>query len=136
MCVSLPECNKLVIPEPRLLTEKRSGISFFGHLFCSFLRLKAETSKDKVPAQSCVPTTVQTRRVRRAEQVQMSPWICWENLQPRFKRVWPEAAALQVQVHEHLRQLQVLLSQRIHADAGRVLLKCPLVFYGKLSVWL
>lgn len=41
----------------------------------------------------------------------------------RLKRVWPEAAALQAQVHEHLWQLQVLLSQRIHAYAGRVLLK-------------
>lgn len=37
--------------------------------------------------------------------------------------MWPEAAALQAQVYEHLRQLQVLLSQRVHADAGWVLLK-------------
>lgn len=57
----------------------------------------------------------------------------------RFKRVWPEAEALQAQVHEHIRQLQVLLSQRIHAYARWVLLKyvknpnCVLSALGLLS---
>lgn len=49
--------------------------------------------------------------------------FCFHPVLFRPKRVWPEAAALQAQVHEHLRQLQVLLSQRIHAYAGWVLLK-------------
>lgn len=53
MCVSLQECNKLIKTPAKsiLLTEKKAGISFFGYLFCSFLRLKAENSQPKVPAQ-------------------------------------------------------------------------------------
>ena len=49
--------------------------------------------------------------------------LCFLPVLCRPKRVWPEAAALQAQVHEHFRQLQVLLSQWIHASAGWVLLK-------------
>ena len=49
--------------------------------------------------------------------------LCFLPVLCRPKRVWPEAAALQAQVHEHVWQLQVLLSQRIHASAGRFLLK-------------
>lgn len=55
MFVSLQECNKLIKTPAKsvLLTEKKkkAGISFFGYLFCSFLRLKAENSQPKVPAQ-------------------------------------------------------------------------------------
>lgn len=60
MCVSLQECNKLIKAPAKsiLLTGKNNNNNkkswnffFFGYLFCSFLRLKAENSQPKVPAQ-------------------------------------------------------------------------------------
>lgn len=61
----------------------------------------------------------------------------------RSEWVWPEAPALQTQVHEHVRQLQMLLPQRIHAATWRELWKwvtslrgffmwCPTVSVGGL----
>lgn len=63
MCVSLQECNKLIKAPAKsvLLTgeeKKKKKLEFlfsffflFGYLFYSFLRLKAENSQPKVPAQ-------------------------------------------------------------------------------------
>lgn len=39
----------------------------------------------------------------------------------RSERVWREASALQTPLHEHARQLQVLLRGRVCAAAGRQL---------------
>lgn len=54
MYVILQECNKLIKTTAKsiLLTEKKKSCNFsFGYLFCSVLRLKAENSQPKVPAQ-------------------------------------------------------------------------------------
>lgn len=56
MCVSLQECSKLIKSQAKsnLLagkTKQKAGVAFYGHLFYSFLRLKAQNSQDKVPTQ-------------------------------------------------------------------------------------